>query len=339
MNDIQIGIIGLGYWGPNLIRNFSSIVGCKVHAIADQQDQKLEKFRKLYPSVHTFQNADDLIMNSEIDAVVIATPVFSHFSLAKLALENNKHVLIEKPMTASVAEAEILIELAKKKGKVLMVDHTFLYTGAVKKIKEFVDNGIIGRLKYVDSTRINLGLFQPDINVLWDLAPHDISILNFIYNESPVSVQATGICHTKNGIENIAYLTLHYNSDMIAHFNCSWTSPVKIRKFLIGGDKKMFVYDDMEPTEKVKLYDTGYDHKNEEDQRKILVDYRTGDIFVPKLSTSEALVGVANDFVQSIVNKTKPISDAILGLNVVKVLEAAQKSIKQKGAEVSIQYT
>lgn len=336
MSDVQIGIIGLGYWGPNLIRNFSATKGCRIAAIADLQLHKLEKFKQLYPGIKTFQNADDLIKDANIDAIVIATPVFSHFPLAKAAMENDKHVLIEKPMASSVKEAETLIDLSLKKNKILMVDHTFLYTGAVQKIKEFVDSGVIGKIQYVDSTRINLGLFQPDINVLWDLAPHDISILNYIYADAPVSVHATGICHTKNGIENIAYLTVSYRNDMIAHFNCSWTSPVKIRKFLIGGDKKMIVYDDMEPTEKVKLYDTGYDHKNEEDKRKILVDYRSGDIFVPKLSTSEALVGVANDFINAIVNKSKPISDAILGLNVVKVLEAAQKSIKQNGIEVSI---
>jgi predicted dehydrogenase len=240
-------------------------------------------------------------------------------------------------MASSVKEAETLIELALKKNKILMVDHTFLYTGAVQKIKELINNNAIGKIKYIDSTRINLGLFQPDINVLWDLAPHDISILNYIYPEQPIAVHAVGICHTCNDIENIAYLTLKYQNNMIAHFNCSWTSPVKIRKFLIGGDKKMIVYDDMEPTEKVKLYDTTYDYTNKEDQRKILVDYRTGDIFVPKLSTTEALVGVTKDFINSILEKTEPISNAQLGLNVVKVLEAAQQSIKQQGKEILIQ--
>lgn len=337
MNEIQIGLIGLGYWGPNLIRNFFSTKRCKLIAIADLQVDKLEKFKTIYPGIETYIDAETLIKNKNIDAIVVATPVFSHFPLAKAALENDKHVLIEKPMASSVQEAETLIELALKKNKILMVDHTFLYTGAVQKIKELIDNDVIGKLKYIDSTRINLGLFQPDINVLWDLAPHDISILNYICNEKPVAVHATGICHTNNGMENIAYLTLKYQNDLIAHFNCSWTSPVKIRKFLIGGDKKMILYDDMEPTEKVKLYDTGYEHKSEEDRRRILVDYRTGDIFVPKLSTSEALIGVANDFVNSIIEHTSPISDAILGLNVVKVLEAAQKSIKQKGVEIPIQ--
>jgi predicted dehydrogenase len=339
MKEIQIGIIGLGYWGPNLIRNFVSTKNCRVLAIADLQTDKLEKFKKLYPGIETFKDPDHIFKNSNIDAVVIATPVFSHFNLAKTALEHNKHVLIEKPMASSVQEAESLIDLALKKNRILMVDHTFLYTGAVQKIKELIDDNTIGKIKYIDSTRINLGLFQPDINVLWDLAPHDISILNYICIDKPLSVNATGVCHTENGVENVAYLTLNYQKDMIAHFNCSWSSPVKIRKFLIGGDKKMIVYDDMEPTEKVKLYDTGYEHKSEEDKRKILVDYRVGDIFVPKLSTTEALVGVASDFISSVNNDTQPVSNAILGLNVVKVLEAAQKSIKQNGKEIQIHYT
>jgi predicted dehydrogenase len=337
--DVKVGLIGLGYWGPNLIRNFMSAGQCKLTAIADLQNEKLEKYKKLYPGILAYNNPTDLIKDKNIDAIVIATPVFSHYQLAKAALENDKHVLIEKPMASSVKEAEELIALASKKNKTLMVDHTFLYTGAVKKIKSLIDDNTIGKIKYIDSTRINLGLFQPDINVLWDLAPHDISILNYIYPEQPIAVHAVGICHTGNDIENIAYLTLKYQNDMIAHFNCSWTSPVKIRKFLIGGDKKMIVYDDMEPTEKVKLYDTTYDYKNEEDQRKILVDYRTGDIFVPKLSTTEALVGVVNDFIHSIINQTQPVSNAALGLNVVKVLETAQQSIKQKGKEILIPTT
>jgi predicted dehydrogenase len=336
MNDLKIGLIGLGYWGPNLIRNFLSTKNCKLIAIADMQAEKLEKYKSLYPGIETYTDANELIKNKNIDAVVIATPVFSHFSLAKAALENGKHVLVEKPMTSSSKEAEILIDLALKKKKILMVDHTFLYTGAVKKIKELVESETIGKIKYIDSTRINLGLFQPDINVLWDLAPHDISILNFICKEKPIAVQAIGICHTGNGMENIAYLTLKYQNDLIAHFNCSWTSPVKIRKFLIGGDKKMIVYDDMEPTEKVKLYDTSYNYKNEEDRRRILIDYRIGDIFVPKLSTSEALIGVTYDFVCSIQNNSTPVSDMTLGLNVVKILEAAEKSIKKQGLEIPL---
>jgi predicted dehydrogenase len=256
--------------------------------------------------------------------------------LAKKALENGKHVLIEKPMTSTVAEAEELIELATRKGLTLMADHTFLYTGAVQKMKELVDNGMVGTLRYFDSSRINLGLFQPDVNVLWDLAPHDISILTYLITETPVSINATGISHTHNNIENIAYMTVNYNSDFIAHFNCSWTSPVKVRQTLIGGDKKMIVFNDLEPSEKIRVYDTGYNHTTHVDRTTIMVDYRTGDVYIPKIQLSEALAGVANDFIQSIIQKKKPLANAELGMQVVKILEASQQSIKNQGREVKI---
>jgi len=239
-------------------------------------------------------------------------------------------------MTSSTEEAYELIELSKKKNKVLMVDHTFLYTGAVQKIKSLIESGDIGNVKYFDSTRINLGLFQPDINVLWDLAPHDISILNYVVDEKPYSVHATGVSHTNNGIENIAYISVNYTSGFIAHFSCSWTSPVKIRMMLIGGDKKMIVFNDIEPTEKIKVYDTGYDHKTDEDEKRVLVDYRTGDIYTPKLDTKEALMGMAMDFVSAIKNGISPLSDYISGLEVIKILEASQISIKNNGKEVLI---
>jgi predicted dehydrogenase len=334
MIDLQIGIIGLGYWGANLIRNFTATQGCKVSAIADVHELQLQRYKALYPSLETFTDATLLIKHAKIDAVVIATPVFMHYSLAKIALEAGKHVLIEKPMAASSAEATELIELATKKGLTLMVDHTFLYTGAVQKIKALVDSKEIGTIKYIDSTRINLGLFQSDINVLWDLAPHDISIVNYILDAKPIAVNAVGISHTNNAIENIAYLNLFFDTNVIAHFNCSWTSPVKIRKFLIGGDKKMIVWDDMEPTEKVKVYDTGYNHQTDEEKRKVLVDYRTGDIFVPKLQVTEALSLMAKDFIHAITTKKEPLATAQNGLFVVKILEAAQKSIKHKGTEI-----
>jgi len=276
------------------------------------------------------------LQDPTIDAVVIVTPVFTHFELARKALLQGKHVLVEKPMTASVAEADELMNLAEQKGCTLMVDHTFLYTGAVSKIKELIEDKSIGTPRYFDSTRINLGLFQPDINVLWDLAAHDLSILAHLIDEEPVSVNATGISHTGNGIENIAYMTVNYASDFIAHFHCSWTSPVKIRQMLIGADKKMLLYNDLEITEKVKVYDTGYSLKTEEDRKQILVDYRTGDIFIPKLSSKEALFGVADDFVQSIVNKRQPVASAALGRRVVQLLEASQTSISNKGKEVKI---
>jgi predicted dehydrogenase len=331
---IKVGIIGFGYWGPNLVRNFSGTAGCVVDMVIDTRPERLEIVKRSYPLVTTTTHIDDVFSNSEIAAIVIATPVFTHFSLAKRALENGKHVLLEKPMTASVSEAEELIALAKQKGLLLMVDHTFLYTGAVQKMKAMIDNGTMGNLKYFDSTRINLGLFQPDVNVLWDLAPHDISVLNYLFPEKPYSVNATGVSHTGNGIENIAFLTVNYQSGFVAHFNCSWSSPVKIRKMLLGGDKHMMVFDDIEPTEKVKVYDTGYNVKSDDDKKRLLIDYRTGDVFIPKLEGKEALAGMANDFITAIKNGTTPVSDANSGLAVVRLLEAAQKSIKQNGKEI-----
>jgi len=333
---INVGIIGYGYWGPNLVRNFFGAKNCTVKAVADARPARLEHLSKNFPSIKPFANADELISDPEIDAVIIATPVFTHFPLAEKALLQGKHVLIEKPMTSSVEEAEILIELGAKKKLLVMVDHTFLYTGAVEKIKEMIDHNKLGNLKYLDSTRINLGLFQPDINVLWDLAPHDLSILNYIIAEKPYSINATGVTHTNNGIENIAYLTVKYQSGFIAHFNCSWTSPVKVRMMLIGGDEKMIIYNDVEPTEKIKVYDTGYQYRTDEEKKQILVDYRTGDIFVPKLNTTEALAGVANDFISSIMEKKEPRSSCQLGLDVVKILEASDKSIKNNGCEILI---
>ena len=336
--SINIAVVGYGYWGPNMVRNFNAQSNCNVLYVADLRQERLNFVKRNYPKINVTTSIDEVIDHKEVDAVVIATPVFTHYEIAKKALINGKHVLLEKPMTATVSEAEELIELANKHNKVLMVDHTFLYTGAVQKIKSLIDDGNIGKVKYVDSTRINLGLFQPDVNVLWDLAPHDISILNYIVNDKPYSVQAIGVSHTNNGIENIGYLTLNYESDMIAHFNCSWTSPVKIRQFLIGGDDKMIVWDDMEPTEKIKVYDTGFNHKTDEDKRKVLVDYRVGDIFVPKVPGREALAGVAIDFINAILKGTDPIANFTSGINVVKVLEASQKSIKNKGAEIKIEY-
>jgi len=266
--------------------------------------------------------------------VIIATPVFTHFELAKKALLRGKNVLIEKPMTANSAEAHELQELAEKMKKVLMVDHTFLYTSAVQKIKQLIDAGTIGKIRYFDSTRINLGLFQPDINVLWDLAPHDISILNYLVKEKPYSVNATGVSHTNNGIENIAYLTVNYQSGFIAHFNCSWTSPVKLRTMLIGGDKKMLLFNDLEPTEKIKIYDTGYDHKTDEEKQRVLVEYRSGDVFIPMVSSKEALFVMASDFISAITTGSTPISNLESGLSVIKILDASQQSIKQQGKEI-----
>jgi predicted dehydrogenase len=334
--SLNIAIIGYGYWGPNLVRNFTNAVNSKVTHVVDFRPERLSLVNKMYPSIETTNNVDEIINSTKVDAVVIATPVFTHFELAKKALLNGKHVLLEKPMTSTVAEAIELIDLADKMGLLLMVDHTFLYTGAVRKMKELIERRELGTINYFDSTRINLGLFQPDVNVLWDLAPHDISILLFLINEKPLSVNATGVSHTNNGIENIAYLTTNYSSNLLAHFNCSWSSPVKLRNTLVGGDKKMVLFNDLEPSEKLRVYDTGYNYKTDEEKNKLLVDYRTGDVYIPKLEMKEALLEMANDFVQGALNKKQPVSTSQLGLEVIKILEASQTSIKSNGKEIKL---
>ncbi|MCU0438585.1 MAG: Gfo/Idh/MocA family oxidoreductase [Raineya sp.] len=326
---MNIGIIGYGYWGKNLVRNFVAQKNATVKTVLDFDSKKLEALKAAYPNIHTTSSVEEFFNDDSIHAIVVATPVSSHYELAKKGLLAGKHVLIEKPMTASYVHAKELMEIADSKGLVLMVDHTFLYTSAVEKIKELIDHGELGEIRYIDSTRINLGLFQPDVNVLWDLAAHDISICNYLLNEYPVSLQATGISHTNNDIENIAYLTLKYASNKIAHFNCSWSSPVKVRQMLIGGDKKMIVWNDLEATEKIKVYDTGYDMKSDEDKTKILVDYRVGDIYVPKLNNTEALYSMASDFIDSIQKQKQPKASASIGAEVVKILEGSQKYIKQ----------
>lgn len=336
MSQVNCAIIGYGYWGPNLVRNFSSTPNCKVHTVADLSQERLNAAAKAYPQLHTTTDIAAVIADPAIDCVVIATPVFTHFDLAKKALLAGKHVLLEKPMTDTVAHASELIELALQKGKTLMVDHTFLYTPAVRKIKALIDSGEIGKFKYFDSTRINLGLIQQDVNVLWDLAPHDISILDYLEPATPFSVNATGVSHIHNGIENIAYLSVNYQHDFMAHFNCSWSSPVKIRMMLVGGDDKMVVFNDMEPTEKIKVYETAHSVRTPEEKQRILVDYRVGDVYIPKLQGGEALAGMAADFIQSILTGNEPVASYRSGLNTVKILEAAQASIKQQGKEIKL---
>ena len=330
----KTAIIGYGYWGKNLVRNFNGLSNCDLVAVVESDSNRRKACEKLYPGVKTVEAVETVLSDSSIEAIVIATPVDTHYQLAKLALEHGKHVLVEKPLTSSSKEAKELVALAKSKGKVLMVDHTFLYTGAVQYLKKITEEGALGNIYYIDSTRINLGLFQHDVNVLWDLAPHDISICNFLINKRPVSVQATGISHTFNNIENIAYLTLKYEDNTMAHFNCSWVSPVKIRMMMIGGDKKMAVFNDMEPTEKIKIYDTGFDVKGDDEMNSIIADYRVGDIHVPKIANTEALSLMAADFIKAIETGSTPVSSAELGLAVVSILDAAERSIKAKGTEI-----
>ena len=331
---IRLGIIGYGYWGPNLVRNFFEHPLCSIKAVADLNPDRLHVVKKRYPSIMVTTDTDKLLTDKEINAIVIATPVNTHFALARNALLHDKHVLVEKPMTTSVSKAKKLIDLAFKRTRVLMIDHTFIYTGAVSKIKAIIDSGAIGRLQYFDSMRTNLGLFQKDINVLWDLASHDIAILRYLVDEKPQTVQAIGASHTLKGIENIAYLILKFKSGLIAHFNCSWSSPVKIRMTLIGGDKKMIVYNDIEPTEKIKVYDSGLDLKKNRDKTKILIDYRIGDVYVPKVELQEALTNIVADFINSVLKGTEPLSNYKVGLYTVKILELAERSLKKGGKEI-----
>ncbi len=328
---MNIGIIGLGYWGPNMVRNFMMNEHIQKVVCCDLDEKQLLKAKRSFHSIETTKNPQDIFKDKNIDAVVIVTPISTHFSLAKEALQSGKHVLVEKPLTPTVEEAETLINLAEQKGLVLMVDHTFLYTAAVKKIKELVDSDVIGDIYYFDSIRINLGLFQRDANVIWDLAPHDFSIMNYILNKKPVSLKAMGADHVGNGMENIAYVHVNFEDNLIAHFHLNWLSPVKLRKVLIGGSKKMIVFDDMENSEKVKLYDKGINIKTKEDEYQKLVNYRLGDSYSPAINNIEALKGVVDDFVNSIRNKTQPLSSGVEGLKTVQLLEASQKSIKNNG--------
>jgi predicted dehydrogenase len=331
---LNIAVIGYGYWGPNLVRNFLA-VGADVVYIADKNEKRLALAKHTYPTVIAANDIETILNDTKIDAVAVALPVSFHYQTARKALLAGKHVLVEKPMTESRQTTEELIEIAQRKNKVLMCDHTFLYTGAVRKIHRLISENTIGCLQYFDSIRINLGLFQKDVNVLWDLAPHDISILSYVTNEHPVSVSASGISHTKNGIENIAYMSLFYQSNFIAHINVSWVSPVKVRRMMIGGNEKTIVYDDIEPTEKVKIYDSGYTISSS-DANIFMVDYRIGDIYIPKLDTTEALNGMARDFYNAVTKSIKPASDSYLALDVVTILEAAEKSIKNGGKEYKL---
>jgi len=335
---INIGIIGCGYWGPNLVRNFNACDNARILGVSDLSDDRLQFLSRLYPNIKILtKNCNDILHNKDIDAIIIATPVSTHFPLGMEALENGKHLLMEKPMTATSEQAEVLIEMAEKKGLTLMVDHTFIYTGAVQKIKEIIDRGDLGDLYYFDSVRVNLGLFQHDVNVVWDLAPHDVSIMDHLLNRQPQAISASGVAHLDNKIENMAYISVMYDSRLIGHIHVNWLAPVKVRKTLICGSKKMIVYDDVEPSEKVKIYNKGVDYiKKREEAYDIMVQYRTGDMLAPKIELTEALNLVSREFLDSISRKRKPLTDGRAGYNVVRILEAANKSLKQGGKVVTL---
>lgn len=334
MKATSIGVIGCGYWGPNLLRNFAENEAAQLRWICDLDEDRLASMSRRYPMAQTASDYHKLIEDSELEAVAVVTPVATHYPIAKECLLAGKHVLMEKPLTATIPEAEELIDLAERNGLKLMVDHTFIYTGAVRKMKEIVASGELGDLLYFDSVRINLGLFQRDINVLWDLAPHDLSIMDFLIERQPEGLSAIGSCHIEDGIENIAYLIMKFPDDFIAHFHFNWLAPVKIRKTLIAGSSKMILYDDIEPTEKVRVYDKGVTANRVGDREadyQTLVSYRTGDIWAPRLDATEALRYVVAEFLNSIQQDRRPLTDGRAGLRVVRLLEAAQRSMKNGG--------
>ena len=330
---IRFGVIGYGYWGPNIVRNLDRLDGSKLVAVCDKSPASRHKVQKDYPHVRVCADATELISATDIDAVAIITPVWTHYELTKAALENGKHVFVEKPFTSNVAQAEELINLAEQKNLKILVDHTFLFTGAVRKIGQLLDEGTLGKVYYYDSTRVNLGLFQHDINVIWDLAPHDLSIMDYLIQEEPEAISATGQTHL-NGHEDIAFMTIYFPNKIIAHLNVNWLSPVKVRTTLIGGEKKMLVWNDLEADEKIKVYDKGVDITNQQGLYTLLVNYRSGDMWSPQVNRVEALTQELAYCVDCITNNKPAINDGVAGLRVVSMLEAATQSLRQRGSLV-----
>jgi predicted dehydrogenase len=334
---VRMGVIGYGYWGPNLVRNFAEVPGSRVVAVSDMRSQRLTQAQARYPSIRTTTDCNEILADPEIDAVAIMTPVSTHFDLAMDALNAGKHVLIAKPLAATSEQAVRLIETAAAKSRVLMVDHTFLYTGAVQRIKDLLETGGLGQLYYYDSVRVNLGLFQHDVDVLWDLAVHDLSIMDYLLEQKPVAVAATGAAHIPGQPVNTAYLTCFFENNLIAHHHVNWLAPVKIRRTLIGGDRQMIVYDDLEPSEKVKIYDKGITLNNDTERvYESLVAYRAGDMWAPRLSITEGLHVEAEHFVECITRGVQPVSDGQAGLRIVRILEAATQSLAQRGRPVDL---
>jgi predicted dehydrogenase len=330
---MNFGVIGYGYWGPNVVRNLVSLEGSKVLAIADVTQTARARAQKAYPGIKVISDASEVISSTDVDAIAIVSPVWTHYKLTKAALENGKHVFVEKPFTSNTEQGEELINLAQQKNLTIMVDHTFLFTGAVKRISQLIKEGTLGKLYYYDSTRVNLGLFQHDINVLWDLAPHDLSIMDYLIEGSPEAVVATGQSHL-NGHEDVAFMTLYFPEKVIAHINVNWLSPVKVRTTLIGGEKRMLVWNDLEADEKVKVYDKGVKITSREGVYELLVNYRSGDMWSPQLEQGEALRQELSCFVDCVSRNQEPFNDGRAGLRVVKMLESASKSLSKGGSLV-----
>src|SRR5882724_10904672 len=335
---IRIGVLGYGYWGPNIVRNLRGVDGCEVATVCDRSPAALARVAQAYPDVATTTDASEVMTSPKIDAVAIVTPVHTHFELAKSALQHGKHVFIEKPFTATTAQAEELIELAARRNLTIMVDHTFLFTGAVRKIRQLMDEGVLGDIYYYDSTRVNLGLFQHDVSVVWDLAPHDLSIMDFLIREKPEAVIATGETHL-NGLVDVAYITVYFPRNIIAHINVNWLSPVKIRTTLIGGEKRMLVWNDLEADEKIKVYDKGAQMTNGQGVYELLVSYRSGDVWAPRVEQIEALRAELTYFHECLTTAMTPFNDGVAGLRVVKMLEAAELSVKNPGKTVNLKPT
>ena len=333
---IKVGIIGLGYWGPNLVRNFQNNKKCKIVALCDLDNSLYKKYQKKFPESNFFNDYKELLKYSDVDACVIATPVGTHFDIALNALKNNKHVFVEKPLADSSLKCKKLINLANKRSLILFVDHTFLYTEAVQTLKKYSLKKNFGKKLYYDSTRINLGLIQNDINVLWDLAVHDLSILSYINKEKPLSVSAVGHKHFPSKPITSAFMTLKYKSNFIAHINVSWLSPVKIRQTILAGSKKMILYNDLEKMNKITIHDKGVNVIKDQNSSKNLVKYKIGGFHMPKLSNKEALSGVVSDFIDSILKNRQPTSNGYLALSIVKILESADKSMNLMGSSVKI---
>ncbi|MDR3763338.1 MAG: Gfo/Idh/MocA family oxidoreductase [Acidobacteriota bacterium] len=332
---LSVGVIGYGYWGPNIVRNFHQQENSSVSVVCDQRPEALAKVARAYPDMEVTTDIQSVLKSPSIDVVAVVTPVWTHFELAKAALENGKHVFVEKPFTSTSAQAEELIELAERKNLKIMVDHTFLFTGAVRKIKQLIDAGELGALYYYDTTRVNLGLFQHDVNVIWDLAPHDLSIMDYLLPNRPEGVAATGQRHV-NGVEDIAFMTLYYPDKLIAHVNVNWLSPVKVRTTLVGGTKKMLMWNDLENDEKIKVYDRGVNINTREGVYDLLVSYRSGDMWAPQVESTEALKLELSYFNECIMQQKVPINDGQAGLRIVRMLQAADESLRGRGAMVRI---
>jgi predicted dehydrogenase len=334
--DLRVGVIGYGYWGPNLVRNLTETEGVQVVSCSDLRPDRRALVQRRYPGLTVIESADTIMDDPNIDAVAIVTPVSTHHELAKRALEQGKHVLVTKPFTRTVAEGEELVGLAEENGLVLLVDHTFIYTGAVRKMKELLETGELGHLYYFDSVRVNLGVFAHDSDVLWDLAPHDLSILTHLIPRTPKYVSAVGVDHVGTGFADMVYLTIHFEDSFLAHAHVNWLSPVKVRQILIGGDRRMLVYDDTEPSEKVRVYDSGIEVTTQEGIYATLVDYRTGDMWAPKIELREALSAECEHFVDCVRLKKMPLTGGAAGLTVVRLLEAASKSLEARGRRTAV---